>query len=213
MQCCDTHMMLHCFDINMMIHFVIIFVVDEKTINWNTPWILSKLYIFVSLSDHYTNVFQIVYWGKEWYKRVTFVSTFYYAYVFLYTKLTFPPQKKVSYYSNSNYQFQLWLSQYYLNIVKISPIPLHQIPEFWWKSKNLKSGIKCRHFKMQLVEGINKCQHDGFLWIIARNMISRLCKVKMTRIKEVSSTCYHLIFNTIKFCEINEKIKYPLKAI
>ena len=97
--------------------------------------------------------------------------------------------------------------------MKISPIPLHQIPEFWWKSKNLKSGIKCRHFKMQLVEGINKCQHDGFLWIIARNMISRLCKVKMTRIKEVSSTCYHLIFNTIKFCEINEKIKYPLKAI
>ena len=94
MQCCDTHMMLHCFDINMMIHFVIIFVVDEKTINWNTPWILSKLYIFVSLSDHYTNVFQIVYRGKEWYKRVTFVPKFHYAYVFLYIKLTFPPQKR-----------------------------------------------------------------------------------------------------------------------
>ena len=84
MQCCDTHMMLHCFDINMMIHFVIIFVVDEKTINWNTPWILSKLYIFVSLSDHYTNIFQIMYWGKEWYKRVTFVPKFHYTYVFLY---------------------------------------------------------------------------------------------------------------------------------
>ena len=84
MQCCDTHMMLHCFDINMMIHFVIIFVVDEKTINWNTPWILSKLYIFVSLSDHYTNIFQIMYWGKEWYKRVTFVPKLYYACGFLY---------------------------------------------------------------------------------------------------------------------------------
>ena len=84
MQCCDTHMMLHCFDISMMIHFVIIFVVDEKTINWNTPWILSKLYIFVSLSDHYTNIFQIMYWGKEWYKRVTFVPKFHYTYVFLY---------------------------------------------------------------------------------------------------------------------------------
>ena len=119
-------------------------------------------------------------------------------------KIDLPPTK----YSNSNYQFQLWLSQYYLNIVKISPIPLHQIPEFWWKSKNLKSGIKCRHFKMQLVEGINKCQHDGFLWIIARNMISRLYKVKMTRIKEALSlpaTTSSIFWKIYQFYRINKK--------
>ena len=57
---------------------------------------------------------------------------------------------------------------------------------------------------MQLVEGINKCQHDGFLWIIARNVISRFYKVKMTQAKEILYTCYCSLFHIFQ-----DKFKYP----